>query len=154
MALLTPPISPADPSDWPAVAALLQAAGLPLDGAEANIGNFLIARLNGRVVWCAGLEIHGEHGLLRSVAVSLEQRGAGLGQRLVAGLLTMARQHSLVSLTLLTETAADFFPRFGFEPIARGEAPGTVRASAEFQGACPESAVVMILHLKPAEEVA
>ena len=154
MALLTPPISPADPPDWPAVAALLQTAGLPLDGAEANISNFLVARLDGRVVGCAGLEIHGETGLLRSVAVSLEQRGAGLGQRLVAGLLTMARHHSLVSLTLLTETAAGFFPRFGFEPIARGEAPDVVRASAEFQGACPESAVVMILHLKPAEEVA
>ncbi len=44
---------------------------------------------------------------------------------------------------LLTETAAHFFPRFGFRAISRGEVPESVRASLEFTTACPKSALVM-----------
>ena len=37
----------------------------------------------------------------------------------------------------------EFFPKFGFEQIARADVPASVQASVEFQSACPASAVVM-----------
>jgi amino-acid N-acetyltransferase len=51
---------------------------------------------------------------------------------------------------LLTTTAERFFPRFGFEEIARDEVPASVQASVEFQSACPASAIVMRKRLAPA----
>jgi amino-acid N-acetyltransferase len=50
-------------------------------------------------------------------------------------------------LYLLTETAAGFWPRFGFERIGRDAAPAAVRGSAEWHGGCPASAVAMALDL-------
>jgi amino-acid N-acetyltransferase len=55
----------------------------------------------------------------------------------------MARQDGAGAVFLLTTTAERFFPRLGFEPIARAEVPTSVQASAEFQSACPASAVAM-----------
>ena len=46
-------------------------------------------------------------------------------------------------LPLLTETAARFFPRFGFAVEDRSSAPPAVRESVEFRAACPASAVMM-----------
>ena len=54
-----------------------------------------------------------------------------------------AATHGLTPLYLLTTTAEDFFPRFGFSRITRQEVPESVRASVEFRSACPASAVVM-----------
>ena len=48
---------------------------------------------------------------------------------------------------LLTTTAEDYFPRFGFEVIDRSEADERLKESAEFRGACPDSAVCMRLSL-------
>ena len=48
---------------------------------------------------------------------------------------------------LLTETAAEFFPRFGFRPIARDTVDPAVRASVEFTSACPDTALVMVKEL-------
>jgi amino-acid N-acetyltransferase len=57
--------------------------------------------------------------------------------------LRLAQLNGAVTVFLLTTTAERFFPRFGFEPIARDEVPASVLASVEFQSACPESAIVM-----------
>jgi amino-acid N-acetyltransferase len=46
-------------------------------------------------------------------------------------------------LYLLTTTADQYFPRFGFTRTTRSAVPDAVKASAEFQGACPDTAVVM-----------
>ena len=43
----------------------------------------------------------------------------------------------------LTTTAERFFPKFGFEGIARSDVPPSVQASIEFTSACPSSAMVM-----------
>jgi len=50
---------------------------------------------------------------------------------------------------LLTTTAADFFPKFGFEPIARADVPASVQSSIEFTSACPATATVMRKTLAP-----
>ena len=44
---------------------------------------------------------------------------------------------------LLTLTAEGWFPRFGFTPVPCDAVSPPVLASAEFQGACPDSATVM-----------
>ena len=39
--------------------------------------------------------------------------------------------------------SASDLPRFGFTRTARSSVPEALKASAEFQGACPDSAVMM-----------
>jgi amino-acid N-acetyltransferase len=43
----------------------------------------------------------------------------------------------------LTETAATFFPRFGFQPIPRDQVAPVVAQSIEFMSACPDTAGAM-----------
>ena len=99
---------------------------------------------DGAVVGSAALELYGASALLRSVAVQRDRRGRGLGRRLTGAALDLARRCGAVRVYLLTETADDFFPRFGFSPVARREVPPSVRGSVEFVSACPESARAMV----------
>jgi len=137
----------AEPDDWPAVEALLTRAELPLAGAREHITGFLLAWEADTLAGCAALEPHGEAALLRSVAVTPERRGTGLGRELVARAIEAARREGVGSLVLLTTTAAGFFPRFGFRVIRREAAPPSLRVSQEFTSACPASAVCMRLEL-------
>jgi len=140
-------ITPADPADLPAVLALLAESGLPPDGLPEHFGAALVARDGERVVGSAALERYGEAGLLRSVAVAPELRGQGLGRELTLAVLEQARSHGLRHLYLLTTTAEGYFPAFGFAPIDRADVDPALHASAEFTGACPESAAVLALSL-------
>ena len=65
----------AKPTDWPALAALLQANKLPLEGAQDHLHTYLIALSNGELVGSAGAEIYGDIALLRSVAISRQVCG-------------------------------------------------------------------------------
>jgi N-acetylglutamate synthase-like GNAT family acetyltransferase len=130
-------------ADHDAVLALLAANGLPLAGAVEHLGTAVVVRLDSDVIGCAALELY-EHGaLLRSVAVRGDAQGAGVGHALVEAALSLATELQADFVYLLTTTAQRFFPRFGFEVIARDEVPATVRQSVEFRSACPASAVVM-----------
>ena len=135
----------AAPSDWHQIAQLLQSADLPLDGAQEHIANFVLAYNAEKLIGCAGLEVYGECGLLRSVAVEEEERGKGLGIKLTDEILKRAKENRLRSVVLLTETAQNFFPKFRFRVIRREDAPAPVKESVEFKGACPDSAVTMQL---------
>jgi N-acetylglutamate synthase-like GNAT family acetyltransferase len=137
----------ATPNDWEAVAGLLAASSLPLDGAREHLGRFMLAERAGALVGCAAVEPHGDAGLLRSVAVAASERGKGTGAALVRRCLDDARTAGIRTLVLLTTTADRYFPRFGFEVIDRDAAPESVRESVEFRGACPASATVMRLVL-------
>ena len=81
--------------------------------------------------------------LLRSVAVDSAWRGRGIGHQLTSAGLDLARSLGAGAAYLLTTTAGDFFPRFGFAPIERAEVPDDVKGSIEFGSACPSSALVM-----------
>ena len=130
--------------DLPNVLQLLQRAGLPTDGVSgAALSHFVIAESEGRPIGVVGLEIYRESALLRSAAVEESWRGSGVGRALVDRALAMTKEHGIHDVFLLTTTAEDYFPRFGFACIARESVPEAVKASAEFQGACPSSAVVM-----------
>jgi amino-acid N-acetyltransferase len=144
---MTPIIAPATPPDLPAIFDLLDRSKLPRDGLGDHIATTLVARDGRHLVGTAALELYGASALLRSVAVAAEQRGRGLGQALTSAALDLARRRGVRTVYLLTETAADFFPKFGFRPIPRSEVDQAVLRSTEFTTACPASALVMKLQL-------
>ena len=138
----------AAPADWPKIADLLTGAHLPTDGAVDHLSGFLLAFRGERLVGTAALERYGETALLRSVVVAEEERGTGLGQEIVRRLLDQAHSDGITNVVLLTTTAERFFPRFGFRRVSREAVPAAAHASAEFRGACPASATVMLLDLR------
>jgi amino-acid N-acetyltransferase len=144
---MTITIAPADATDTPAILALLERNGLPRDGFPDQARTALAARAGASVVGSAALELYGMAALLRSVAVDASLRGQGLGQQLTRAALELARQHGVKTVYLLTETAGDFFPRFGFRPIERSTVDPAVQQSVEFTSACPVSALVLALSL-------
>ena len=129
--------------DLPAILELLDQAELPRDGLAEHFDLALVARDGDRLVGSAAIERYGDAGLLRSVAVDASYRNQGLGAQLVGAALDQARAQGMQTLYLLTTTAPDYFPRFGFHPIARDEVALAVHQSVEFTSACPASAVVM-----------
>lgn len=143
-----PVIELAQLSDLPAILELLARCGLPEAGLSERVATTLVARENGQIIGSAALELYGEAALLRSVAVDASQRGRGLGQDLTQAGLDLARARGVGQVYLLTETAGDFFPRFGFRPITRADVTGPVTQSVEFISACPASALVMTLSLE------
>jgi len=136
-------IDRAQPADAPAVLRLLERNHLPLEGFTDWIATTLVARQNGQIIGSAALEMYPDGALLRSVAVAPDAQGRGLGQELTAAAIRLADTLNAPALYLLTTTAERFFPKFGFERIARADVPATVQASIEFASACPTSATVM-----------
>lgn len=141
-------LAPARLADWPQIVTLVLEVGLPLLGLRGHLDTALVVRSDGQVVGCAALEPYGEFALLRSVAVHPSRQGQGLGQDLTAAALELARELGVHRVYLLTETAGEFFPRFGFVPVAREAIPDAVRRSVEFASACPVSALAMVLPLE------
>lgn len=144
---MSPAIRAAAPQDYAAVCDLLLSAKLPVDGLSPTLENFLVAEEGARLVGAAGLEVHGDAALLRSVVVAPSHRGAGMGGLLSAGALAMAGDQGIRDVYLLTDTAEAFFRWRGFATITRAEVPRSIQASVEFTTACPASATVMHRHV-------
>jgi amino-acid N-acetyltransferase len=136
----------ANDNDWSAIADLLSSLNLPLDGAKDHLSNFLLAFEEDELVGVAGYEHYGADGLLRSVAV--RKQGQGLGMELVRRTIELARRSGITQLALLTTTAENFFPRFGFTRVNRDELSPLIKNSQEFQDACPDTAIAMRLFVK------
>jgi amino-acid N-acetyltransferase len=147
-------LRPATADDLAPVSALLAAAHLAPNALDAQFGpQFAVAvdTQSGCVIGAAGIERYGDDdgtvGLLRSAVVDETWRGQGVGAALTEDRLAWAEVESLRALYLLTETAADYWPRFGFERTARDGAPAALQASHEWKQGCPASAVAMTLAL-------
>lgn len=136
-------IRKASVADREAVLALLVEAGLPTAGVPSSMVDFVVATDDDKVIGAAGLEVYGTAALLRSVVVSPSARSTGIGRRLVERALVDAAAADIVDVFLLTTSAPDYFPRFGFVPSNREAVPGRMRESAELTGACPSSAAVL-----------
>ena len=136
-------VRPATPADLAGVEGLLARSGLPLDGVRDALPTFVVAQAGNDMVGVAGLEVCCDNALLRSVAVADPWRSHGVGRALVTRVIADAEARGIAALYLLTTTAEDYFPKFGFRPIARDQVPDDIRATAEFTSACPASAVVM-----------
>ena len=133
--------------DVPGIVALLEPAGLPGVGVAECIEHFYVLEAADGIVAAAGLEPHGRVGLLRSVVVAPSHRGRGLAKRLCDRIAQHARDLEHRSMYLLTMDADDYFSRHGFMRLAREEAPDEIRASREFSELCPDSAILMGIHL-------
>ncbi len=134
-------------NDLPDIIALLRDCQLPEQGVPDALRDFLVARSAGALVGCAGLEIYGDCGLLRSVAVQPDARKLGLGRRLVDGVVAAAEARALRELYLQTTTAPQFFERLGFVPTPRAAVPSGIAASWEFKTGCPRTALPLRLAL-------
>ena len=88
---------------------LLQSCDLLIsDIALSNSLCFFGYHQNQKLVGVVGLENFGTMALLRSLAVSVELRGSGLGRTLVQFAESEARAMGVIDLFLLTETAEHF----------------------------------------------
>ena len=129
-------------SDLPASVEFLNSCNLPAQDLTPGIlsGFELAFAADSRLVGQIGLEVFGDIGLLRSLAVAPDWRGHGLGGELVAQRESEARRAGLTAIYLLTTTAADYFRRRGYEDVPREAVPEAVAAHAQFRSLCPASA--------------
>ncbi|HUL78628.1 MAG TPA: arsenic resistance N-acetyltransferase ArsN2 [Vicinamibacteria bacterium] len=135
---------PARPHDLRGALDLLGRAELTQQDVAEGWGHYFVVREDdGRVVGVAGLEVHDEDGLLRSVAVDTDYRGQGLAAALVEAAMERAQRIRLRAVYLLTTTARDYFAGHGFADCARQDAPPGIRGSWEYRSGCPSSAAFM-----------
>lgn len=127
---------------------LLESAGLPtsdLDGAQLR--HFFFIGTAADPIGLVGLELCGEHALLRSLVVAPSGRTGGAGTALVGHAEAHARSQGVRDVYLLTTTAEDFFRRRGYVRIGREAAPEPIRSTREFADICPTSSALMVKHL-------
>jgi amino-acid N-acetyltransferase len=147
-------LRPAEPRDREYVEGLLAENDLPtsdLDSAYSSL--FVCESAEGEAdersyVGLGGLQIEGDAGLLRSVAVEESARGSGYGTTICERLLDRALTGGLDAVFLLTTTAEDFFADLGFERVERSQVPDSIRETAEFTDLCPTSATCMKMPLE------
>lgn len=134
----------AERGDEPAIAALLQEAGLPHEDFAPHLAHFLVARdERGVVVGAVGAEVYAPEALLRSLVVAPAVRGRGLGDALVNRLEVEAKQWNVERWWLLTTSAEDFFRARGFEVSPRANAPEAIQRTVQFRGGCASAAVCL-----------
>ncbi|MDQ2664463.1 MAG: GNAT family N-acetyltransferase [Gemmatimonadota bacterium] len=86
------------------------------DFIATNAYNFIVAEARGRVVGCVHLDEYAPSlSELRSLAVSRDGQGKGVGRALVLATEALARQRGSATLFAVSNDEA-FFRRFGFEP--------------------------------------
>ncbi len=128
---------------------LLEASGLPTDDLTPELQeNFLVLRQGSALAAVVGIEIAGSAALLRSLAVAEHLRGGGVGRQMVTAAEALARQRGIVSVYLLTLSAADYFSRLGYWNTARETAPAGIRNTPQFSRLCPSSSSFMVKRLE------
>ena len=117
--------------------ALAEEAGLPAEGGAEEA---LAATADGETVGTASVVVRGDVAYLHSVAVRPDARGLHVGTLIVAAAMRRAVSAGARACLLVTEDAAGFFSRLGFEETQREALPGWV---GERSRACSQSAVGM-----------
>jgi amino-acid N-acetyltransferase len=143
-------LRPATADDFVAIVRLLDEVSLiATDLNPAQTAAFLLLCEGDDVIACGAVERFDDRaGLVRSVAVKPTHRGKGLATRIMRSLETHARHRGIDRLFLLTQTAAGFFARMHYERCDRALAPEAMRASPQFAGLCPSTAVCMSKDLR------
>ncbi len=128
---------------------LLSRCGLPVsDLKEDDLEHFFACGSETDPTGVVGVEVYGEVGLLRSLAVEEALRGRGFAERLMQEAETYARANGVKTLYLLTTTAAKFFVALGYAEAPREAAPEAVRATSQFASLCPASSILMVKRLR------
>lgn len=124
---------------------LLESAGLPTsDLSDSLLQDFFYSGPPAEPSGLVGLELLGEHALLRSLAVVPGLRSRGAGTALVDRAERHARSRGVRAIYLLTTTAEEFFARRGYARIDRAAAPDSIRTTREFADICPASSAFMV----------
>ena len=137
----------ATPADGPALQRLLGDAKLPLAGLADT--SLFVVEDEDRIIGAIGFERHGDLGLLRSLVVHPDHRGAGLGDFLLDAGLQEMRRAGLQEAYGLTETIAPWLERLGWDELPQKDLPAALRSSKELQGVCAETARAFRLALWP-----
>ena len=139
---MTVEIRPTTAADFESAKRLLKKAGLPT--ADLQVATLrLAADCNGELRGLIGLEDYGKCALLRSLVIADEARGTGVGSLLMAALESECAAAGIDELWLLTIDADGFFAARDYAVRQRSDAPPDIRASREFSGLCPDSAILM-----------
>lgn len=128
----------------PKVKRLLAACQLPTSDLDpARLEHFFGCGPQAEPKGVVGVELHGEFGLLRSLAVDQTARKRGCGSRLLEAAEQHAAANGVRALYLLTSTAQAFFRAHGYAQVERDAVPEAIRGTSEFARLCPASAIVM-----------
>ncbi len=130
-------------NDEQPIKTLLAKVGLPSEDIGKHLRHFLLAKRKGSLVGVVGLEVLGDVGLLRSLAVALSHRGQGIGTLLYERMEAYAHLQGVKQFYVLTTAAEGFFNKRGFDKVDRGRVPDPVRGTEEFKILCPVSATCM-----------
>ncbi|WP_305042304.1 GNAT family N-acetyltransferase [Geoalkalibacter sp.] len=139
----------AQPPLLPAISALLAQGGLfhaDLDG--DRIKDFLICRAEGQLAGVVGMEVRGEVGLLRSLAVAPSFRGRGIASLLLVRIERFAALQGVRRFYLLAQGAPDYFAARGYAPLPDAELPEALRDGALAQHLLAQGAVCLVKPLK------
>lgn len=100
-------------------------AGDRLNPMTVNAENFLLATDRGVILGAVQLRRHADHAHeLATLVVEREHRGRGIASRLIEALLVRQR----APVFMITGRAhTDHYSRWGFRPIARRDAPASIR---------------------------
>jgi amino-acid N-acetyltransferase len=96
-----------------------------------NVRDFVIAEREyplhkNRIAGCGALHLYGMHlAEIRSIAVSPEHKGLGIGRLLVEALVQESRRHAIGCVCLFTRTPG-FFRHMGFQVALRQELPDKI----------------------------
>ncbi|MFQ5901524.1 MAG: GNAT family N-acetyltransferase [Thermodesulfobacteriota bacterium] len=101
----------ADSAEEGTIRRLLSESGLPHKDIANHLHHFMLAKSGSNLIGVVGLEVLGELGLLRSLAIESSHRGKGIGRMLYERILAYAHLKGLKELYLLTDTAEGFFRR-------------------------------------------
>lgn len=138
----------AEPKDEASIKNLLMEADLPYEDIANHLRHFILAKRGNNLIGVVGLEVYGEFGLLRSLAVVSAHRGKGIGKMLYENIMAYARLQGIKELYLLTTTAEAVFAKFGFNKVERNSVPKPILATKEFQSLCPSTAVCMVKRIE------
>jgi len=134
----------AEAKDEESITYLLLEVDLPHEDVSNHIHHFLLAKSNDALIGVVGLEVLGEFGLLRSLAVVSSHRGKGIGKMLYERILAYAHLQGIKELYLLTTTAEGFFSKLGYSKVERNNIPKPIQTTEEFHSLCPSTAVCMV----------
>lgn len=135
-------ISEINQNNFSKAIALIKSCGLPTQDISDITKLFVITEDN-EVIGTVGIEFYDKRALLRSLAVTYNNRSKGMGKNLIHFIEDFAKSNGAGELFLLTTTASEFFSKLSYQNIKREDVPVSIQKSSEFTSTCPSSATAM-----------
>jgi amino-acid N-acetyltransferase len=145
--------APAEKSDARSIQLLLEESGLPGEDIFKHLDHFILARASKKIAGCIGMELYGDIGFVRSLAVKATFRNRGIAGNLYREWEKHAKFLGIRDLYLLTITAEGFFAKRGWMRMNRGDVPEVICRTEEFKNLCPVSAICMRKIISPLPKV-